>query len=1641
MVKMKKLVMLYLFILLIEFSYPFCTQSQASLININLGESKIFYLKAVKNDANDYIDNFYIVGNQKEATIFSFTNINANPLAINSHKLTTSDFPYIVYADSFGYMNPVVIGSKTNDNNYNLKYILSEGLLKEEEFSHALYDVNKNEMKEGQFSYVFPDYKILEPLNENEYIGAVKICNTNEATNTNICSIKLQIMSFTQTLNGNIKQLGGKEYAEIINLEQTVNDIFYIKSLKKILIIRTIVSEIYFDIIDYDNYFGALQVSKKIISPFSVKDFRFKSITLMNEEDRNPYIVSCFRKLNFVYCISGYYDKEKNDFVFLQNEPKLILTKCNDNIYRNVTLYQLSPELGIVGCPGDPYYAVRFNITLDPIGSPIKFPKSYSEFVVINSSTLFVMYSKENIGGDAYELYGCIYYLPVCHSGKRFSLKENSKFDFKKLIEEDPELQNIDYISIKYPPIYPGRFKKWSDNSVIDVIDTTTHLQNQINFKDLYYDNAGQSVSFEEVIHYIMVNPKEDSDIEDEDSISQECVLTIINCYETCLKCEESGDENNNNCKDCDNTTNYFIEDSTSKQCLKKDNVNGNEYYYFDSNNKVFKRCYIGCKKCKGESDSNYHYCTECNKNNNFYEFGGINLDGEPTLNCFLETQPPEGYYFDESKPDTDKFQSCVDNKCASCIKNSGGGLNCIKCKTSGTTPYYALFNEDRTNAECLDVYNGEGYYLDKKAGEYKKCYPSCETCSKSGNDEYNNCITCKERLEIYSYGTGNTCKCKYNFYYKINGAPNKKDFECTETRECPSSHPYLIINSQNIRQCVTNCPSNYGYKYNNQCYDHVLNGTLLTSVESDCQDDDLTYDQCVINDYIHSSIPLSQISKAQDDYVNNYKDQYNSNSEDYTYNHVNMIRNNDGEYILLVFENEKCIEKFTTEYGLGYTDLTDYSSKIKSENGIQADEPLIYTYLYTYNQPVDLNGTPVENLTYGCYNSETGEKLNLTDILDGENVTKYVPAPSGSDYEKLKYLSKYSNLGIDFSDPNSEFFNSQCFLFTSDNGKDVTLADRRKYFFNNIKICEEDCVFIGLDENSKSVKCSCPYKSSSGDGTTITKSVTFPDYDEDYFIFDMWKCLSKKMVEGKELKKSYITIIVFCILLLTILLTFLYFCCCKNKFQFMSKLSSQYSSVSRTSQIRSMSQKEVSVKNQKNNPPKKEANGDTDSNLMKEKGYVHDAKRPFNYDNNNLFFHADENYIIGNKNLNSLFMGQNFQNDYSENMEQLNNNEKKPKPVINNYNNINIPGRKINKANSKKVPKVNNFSNINIGPDIINIKKTNPEPSSNKDNKTRNGPLILKNDPSEIDSSDRFKKEITPLNAPNLNNNKTIKIKPDDSSEKSCTNYSNKKSLLSNRDNNSLNGKIPELNKENYDDDIKKACDEIGEENMKINMADYETASKTDSREFCSFYFNQLKHRQIFFYTAYFHKYAENVFMKIMIAIFHILLCLFLNVFWYRTFYVHSEFISPINNHSTFSSKYAWFRILLSVLFYIIIICLLHLIYLPQLRIYYSLSNDKLDNNQKLEIMEKNVKCMKINYIIFIVFNFCFLIVLLLYILVFSYVFQNSKTDLMISFILTVVITQALPFIFVFFVTVFRFIGLKCNIPCFYNFSLIFTI
>ena len=60
-------------------------------------------------------------------------------------------------------------------------------------------------------------------------------------------------------------------------------------------------------------------------------------------------------------------------------------------------------------------------------------------------------------------------------------------------------------------------------------------------------------------------------------------------------------------------------------------------------------------------------------------------------------------------------------------------------------------------------------------------------------------------------------------------------------------------------------------------------------------------------------------------------------------------------------------------------------------------------------------------------------------------------------------YLPMSLNGSLDEIDPNSNFYNDICTTYTSENGTDLTLAERKKnYINNNLTVCEENCDFIG---------------------------------------------------------------------------------------------------------------------------------------------------------------------------------------------------------------------------------------------------------------------------------------------------------------------------------------------------------------------------------------------------------------------------------------------------------------------------------------------------------------------------------------------------------------------------------------------------
>ena len=97
----------------------------------------------------------------------------------------------------------------------------------------------------------------------------------------------------------------------------------------------------------------------------------------------------------------------------------------------------------------------------------------------------------------------------------------------------------------------------------------------------------------------------------------------------------------------------------------------------------------------------------------------------------------------------------------------------------------------------------------------------------------------------------------------------------------------------------------------------------------------------------------------------------------------------------------------------------------------------------------------------YEIYHPINKSKLDLTyckDILIKLNI------PVDIDESKL---FKY--------DPNSEFYTDNCFSYTTENGTDIILDDRKNEFINNnLSLCQKNCNYTGYNKENKQSSCEC---------------------------------------------------------------------------------------------------------------------------------------------------------------------------------------------------------------------------------------------------------------------------------------------------------------------------------------------------------------------------------------------------------------------------------------------------------------------------------------------------------------------------------------------------------------------------------------
>ena len=136
------------------------------------------------------------------------------------------------------------------------------------------------------------------------------------------------------------------------------------------------------------------------------------------------------------------------------------------------------------------------------------------------------------------------------------------------------------------------------------------------------------------------------------------------------------------------------------------------ESYYFDSNNKLYKKCYENCKSCYGEGNEAYNNCKECI--NNYYFLNESLYE----TNCYEKCD--YYYYFDESN----KYYCTLNLSCPVNYKLITSKKKCIdECKNDNTYKYeynaicYINCPEETidNNYICYQIENKESTIITQK--------------------------------------------------------------------------------------------------------------------------------------------------------------------------------------------------------------------------------------------------------------------------------------------------------------------------------------------------------------------------------------------------------------------------------------------------------------------------------------------------------------------------------------------------------------------------------------------------------------------------------------------------------------------------------------------------------------------------------------------------------------------------------------------------------------------------------------------------------------------------------------------------------------------------------------------------------------
>ena len=165
-----------------------------------------------------------------------------------------------------------------------------------------------------------------------------------------------------------------------------------------------------------------------------------------------------------------------------------------------------------------------------------------------------------------------------------------------------------------------------------------------------------------------------------------------------------------------------------------------------------------------------------------------------------------------------------------------------------------------------------------------------------------------------------------------------------------------------------------------------------------------------------------------------------------------------------VIFQISTLEEQKSNNPNISSIDLGKCEQKIKDERGLSENDNLIIYKIDIKSE--DLSTTYVQ---YEIYDPKTYDYINL-DICEGIFINIYSPVTLKDNTETL--FQSMSNSGYNLFNLNDSFYNDICSTYTTQDGTDLTLLDRKNIIYDknaNISMSQEGCQLINYNiEKSK---------------------------------------------------------------------------------------------------------------------------------------------------------------------------------------------------------------------------------------------------------------------------------------------------------------------------------------------------------------------------------------------------------------------------------------------------------------------------------------------------------------------------------------------------------------------------------------------